>query len=229
MSDFYRDNGYEIISTNILESRLHTLRFVADLRGHDNGYVTMLDLHKNMFFEELILDPKILEIADEACCGRMIPVGSIFFFCKPGNPKDAGSIAHQDNYAAKAPYGAYFVVGVALDDAGPDNGSLVVYPGTHVLGDLPCEPSKNFEKDMAGNITKAYPIGNPCKIPDGYVPKQLEYKAGDIVLIHGHLVHSAPKNPSQDKWRRMFYMHYIKDGEPFWPGWNARRGLIDRP
>ena len=135
---------------------------------------------------------------------------------------------HQDNYAPKSPIGSYLVVGVPLDDADSSNGALVVVPKTHKLGDVLHRPSKNFEKDEKGNIINAYPIGDECELPDGYEPLQLEYKAGDILLMHGNTIHMAKKNPHQTRWRRKMYMHYIKDGHPFWPGWNARRTLIER-
>jgi hypothetical protein len=41
-------------------------------------------------------------------------------------------------------------------------------------------------------------------------------------------IHKAEKNPHPTKWRRTMYFVYVKDGEPFWPGWTAKRSLLER-
>lgn len=224
----YHENGYLLIDKFLSEKTCNDLIAAADdaAKGH---YTNLLNLHfrKKEFFN-LLLNPNILAMADAIQGHRMIPIGSIFFFCKPNNPLEQGSKMHQDNYAAKAPYGSYFICSVVLDDSDESNGALIVYPGSHKLGDLESAPSKNFEFDASGKITKAYPIGNEVKVPEEYKPLQLRYSRGSLLFIHGHIVHGAPRNPSHDKWRRIAYLHYIRDGDPFWPGWNARRQIIDR-
>lgn len=225
---FYAENGYLVIDDFLPHERCDLLVQEADrvAAGH---YTNMLNLHDTSpAFHQLLTDKGILAMADAIQNARMIPIGSIFFFCKPGNALESGSVPHQDNYSVKSPPGSYFVCGVALDDADESNGSLIVYPGTHTLGDLPNEPSKNFEFDDTGKITKVYPIGNEVELPAGWTPLQLKYGRGSLIFLHAHIVHGAPKNTSPTKWRRKMYMHYIKDGDPFWPGWNARRRLIDR-
>lgn len=225
---FYRDNGYLVIDGFVDLDRCAKLADEADTAA-DGHYANMLDLHvRSRAFHELLVDRQILELADQLQQARMIPIGSIFFFCKPGNPLEQGSAWHQDNYAPKAPYGSYLVCSVALDDADESNGSLRVIPGTHKLADLPSKPSRNFDKDASGKIVRAYPIGNEVAVPPGFEPIALSYGRGSLIFLHAHLVHGARSNPSAERWRRAMYMHYIKDGDPFWPGWNARRSLIER-
>ena len=225
----YAEQGYLLLERVLPPTQVDALVAAAD--GHAAGdYRNYLNLHRECQpFRELITSPPILAVADSIQGHRMIPIGSIFFFSKPGSELEAGSVWHQDNYAPKAPYGSYLVIGVALDDAAPENGSLVVFPRTHTLGDLPCEPSKNFEHDAEGRVTRVYPIGNPVAIPDRYEPQALTYPRGSLIVLHGHTIHGAPKNPHPTCWRRIIYLHFIKDGDPFWPGWNARRALVDRP
>lgn len=226
--EFYEENGYLVVQGFLSEERCDLLAQEAErvAAGH---YTNLLNLHDTSpAFHQLLTDKGILALADTIQDARMIPIGSIFFFCKPGNTLESGSVPHQDNYSVKSPRGSYFVCGVALDEADESNGSLIVYPGTHRLGDLPNEPSKNFEFDDTGKITKVYPIGNEVTLPEGYAPVQLTYVRGSLIFLHAHIVHGAPKNPSPTKWRRKMYLHYIKDGDPFWPGWNARRRLIER-
>ncbi|MBI3552684.1 MAG: phytanoyl-CoA dioxygenase family protein [Elusimicrobia bacterium] len=225
---FYGQNGYLVVERFIPEKECRSL--IAGAQGIAAGrHANLLNIHeRSPLFRRLLVHPGILKAADAIQKARMIPIGSIFFFCKPGNPLEKGANAHQDNYAAKAPYGSYFVCGVALDDADEGNGALVVYPGTHKLRDLPYTPAKNFEMDRHGKIVKAYPIGPAVRVPVAFKPLQLKYTRGSLIFIHGHLVHSAPQNPSRTRWRHKVYLHYIKDGDPFWPGWNARRRLIER-
>ena len=42
------------------------------------------------------------------------------------------------------------------------------------------------------------------------------------------LVHKADKNEHPNKWRRTMYFVYVNDGSSFWPGWTAKRELLDR-
>jgi phytanoyl-CoA hydroxylase len=225
---FYDENGYLVLDQLFTPEECAQLRADAD-EAANGRFTNSLDLHRRrQAFHDLILSPKLLPILDELQGTRMIPVGSVFFYCKPCNPLENGSNPHQDNYAAKAPIGSYLVCGVALDDADESNGSLVVYPRTHQLGDLPNTPCKNYDKDEQGNIIKSYPIGNIVEIPDGYEPVHLSYRQGSVILLHGNNVHRAPKNEHPTRWRRTMYLHYIKDGDPFWPGWNARRQIMDR-
>ena len=226
--EFYAENGYLVIENVLSEAECAKLRQDADAAA--NGHFTnFLDLHRRVeSYHQLILSPKLLPLLDDLQAARMIPIGSVMFYCKPANDLENGSQPHQDNYAPKAPFGSYLVCGVAIDDADESNGSLVVYPRTHHLGELPNTPSKNFDKDADGKIIKAYPVGNKVEIPEGYPPVQLKYKQGSVILLHGHNIHYAPKNNHETLWRRTVYLHYIKDGDPFWPGWNARRAIMDR-
>jgi phytanoyl-CoA hydroxylase len=226
--DFYRNNGYLLIDGYLDRERCNVLATAAE-GARIGPHAPMLGLH-NRCAEvlELLRDPEILAMADQIQGARMIPIGSIYFFCKPGNPLEQGSVWHQDNYAVKAPPGSYFVCSVAFDDADAQNGALEVVPGTHLLGELPNVPSKNFEFNTAGEVVKTYPIGNAVELPAGYQPVTLTYAAGSLIFLHSLLIHGAPANPSPTRWRRQIYLHYIKDGDPFWPGWSARRQLIER-
>lgn len=225
--NFYKENGYLHIPKFFDEEYCKKLMDEAE-RVAAGDYRFYLTMHKESeLFLETLRHPAILRVLDQLQSARMIPIGSVYFFCKPGNKREQGSVWHQDNYAAKAPEGSYFVCAIALDDADIDNGSLIVFPGTHKLGNLPSQPKKNIERLESGEV-KVYPVGNPTEVPEGYEQKQLTYKRGDLLLIHGLLLHGAFPNLSKDRWRRKLYMHYIKDGDPFWPGWNARRSLIDR-
>lgn len=221
------ENGFLLVPGVFTKDTCEALKNDADVAAQ-GIYTVRIDMHHRPVYNKIHAGPEILSIIDKVEQHRMIPIGSVFFYCKPGNDREAGSVWHQDNYAPKAAMDAYLIAAVPLDDADETNGSLMVMPGTHKLGELPCEPKKNFERDDEGKIVKTYAVGDPCPTPEGYEIKQLQYKAGDLLLLHAHTVHRAEPNPHADRWRRTVYFHYIRDGEPFWPGWNARRQLIER-
>lgn len=226
--EFFHENGFLLMEGLLDKQRCESLIDEAEaaVGGH---YTNYLDMHKRPGFHAVHVDPAILEVTDALYGARMVPIGSIFFFCKPGNPLENGSVWHQDNYAARTPDGSYLVVGVPLDDADEENGSLVVVPGSHKCGPLPHAPKQNFKFDSDNRIVEAYPIGDLCEVPAGLEPVQLRYKRGDVLFMHGHTVHRAEKNTHPTRWRRKIYLHYVKDGTPFWPGWHAQRQLIERP
>lgn len=228
MRDEFEKMGYYIVPEFLNPKHVDELNYEADCLANKH-YVTILNIHTRIkSFYDLIMNQGILYLADKLQGHKMIPVGSIFFFCKPGSELENGSNFHQDNYAAKSSIGSYMTCGVALDDCDESNGALKVYEGSHKLGDLECEPSINFDKDESGKITKSYPVGNKVKTPENLYSTQLSYKKGSLVFIHSNLIHGCPKNPHPDKWRRTIYLNYIKDGHPFWPGWNAKRQILDR-
>ena len=75
---------------------------------------------------------------------------------------------------------------------------------------------------------QANPIGIDCEIPEGLEIVHLSYERGDVLAVNGDLVHKAEKNIHPTKWRRTIYSVYIKENEPFWPGWTAKRQLLER-
>ena len=186
---------------------------------HENGYLHL----KGVFPEDdiNILRKDMDEYAKNN--GR-----STAFFCKPNNPLEHGSTWHQDNYAGRSTPGNYINIALSIDDADATNGSLMVVPGSHKLGDLPCNPKANFSKDRDGKLYNSAPVGNNCELPKGYPIVQLEYKSGDVLAVHGLLVHKAEPNPHPTRWRRSMYNVYVKNKEPFWPGWTSRRRLLER-
>jgi Phytanoyl-CoA dioxygenase (PhyH) len=230
---FYRANGYLKIEGVFEESVMDELASAAE--EHSKGLLTnYLDMHHHPSFAKLHRGETLCNIGDDimAAVGgrdRAIPIGSTWFFCPPkGLSHEHGSTWHQDNYASLAEVGAYLNIAVAVDDADETNGALLVVPGSHLLGDLPCNPKPNFGRDSEGRRITVAPIGNDCELPQGLPIKQLTYKKGDVLVVHGHLVHKAEKNLHPTRWRRTMYFVYIRENKPFWPGWTSKRQLLDR-
>ena len=224
--NFYEQNGFLRIKNVISEDDCKKL--IKESDEFSNGFYTnYLDMHKYKGFKKMHTGKTLCDIADSILEKRAIPIGSIFFFCKPNNKMENGSTWHQDNYAGKASFGSYLNLALSLDEAREDNGALMVVPGSHKLGDLDCNPKANFSIDDKGRLYNSAPIGNDCELPDMPI-LQLEYNRGDILLVHAHLVHKANKNKHPNKWRRTMYFVYVKEGEAFWPGFTAKRELLER-
>jgi len=228
--NFYRDNGYLHLKNIISEDDVKQCIEDSDIHAARNGlYTNYLDLHHYGKFKELHTGKILCTLGDSVLGDRAIPIGSIFFYCKPNNEiLEHGSTWHQDNYASLAPYGAYLNIALSLDFADSENGSLMVVPGSHKLGDLPCNQKPNFARDGQGRLHTKAPIGNDCELPNDLPIVSLSYAPGDLLLVHAHLVHKAERNSHPTRWRRTMYFVYIRDKTPFWPGWTAKRQLLDR-
>ena len=236
---FFSEHGYLLLKNVWDKDEINIIR--ADLDEAAAGNFTVrLDMHFHKSIQQAHTGKKMCDIGDAICRGRAIPIASTTFFCKPGNPKEYGSIWHQDNFAPMAPNGDnYLNLALVVDDADETNGSLIVCPGSHKLGMLSFTPTPNFSYDKDGNLVQSAPIGDAkslsdyrdqsgSPLPDDMPTLQLRYEAGDVLVVHGLLLHKADKNKHPTKWRRTVYSVYIKENEPFWPGWTAKRQLLDR-
>tara|TARA_R100000008_G_C3585995_1_gene172349 strand:- start:1965 stop:2729 length:765 start_codon:yes stop_codon:yes gene_type:complete len=226
--DFYDENGYLLIKNVFPKEDIDLFRKDMDDYADDH-FTNKLDSHYYNNIKRIHRGKKLCDIGDAILRDRAIPIGSIAFYCKPNNPLELGSTWHQDNYAGKSPDGNnYLNLAVAIDDADESNGSLLVVPGSHKLGDLPCNPKPNFDYDEEGRMYQSAMIGNDCELPEDLPVVQLEYKSGDVMVVNGLIVHKANRNNHPTKWRRTMYFVYIKDNEAFWPGWTAKRELLER-
>ena len=225
---FYEQNGFLKIENVFEEEEIKALR--KDLDDFSDGhYTSKVDSHYYGTIQKIHTGKKLCDIGDAILNDRSIPIGSIAFYCKPNNPLEHGSTWHQDNYAGRTPDGNnYLTLTVALDDADADNGALMVIPGSHKWGELPCNPKPNFSRDNQGRLYASAPTGNNVDLPSDCQILQLDYKAGDVLALGGLLVHGAKKNEHKSRWRRSIYLIYIKDGEPFWPGFTSKRCLLER-
>ena len=226
--EFYKINGYLHIKNVFPKNEIDIIR--KDMDNFADGHFTnQLDSHNFRNIKKIHRGKKLCDIGDSILNDRAIPIGSISFYCKPNNPLELGSTWHQDNYAGKVKDGNnYLNLAVIIDDADKSNGSLKVIPGSHKLGDVPSSPKPNFKRDEKGRLYQSNPIGNNCEVPKDSKIVQLVYKSGDVLAVNGLLIHQADKNMHPKKWRRTIYFVYVKNGEAFWPGWTAKRKLLER-
>lgn len=113
----------------------------------------------------------------------------------------------------------------ALEDATLENGCLSFLPGSHKWAPVEkrlVRKPQNAGTEMVDNDGPVFPEGSQYgaeKKPNiedeekAYVPG--EVKAGDLVLIHGNLLHKSEKNTSQ-KGRIIYTFHIIEaDGQEY--------------
>lgn len=125
---------------------------------------------------------------------------------------------HQDNSYVQAEHGAYITTNIFLADAGPENGGLYIYPGSHVYGTLPFTPTISYrESDNPGNLVE---------VPEDWKSQDLHVKKGDLLVLHGCVVHASREN-SSERDRPLFQITYIKRGYDFVSGKNANRQVIE--
>jgi len=105
---------------------------------------------------------------------------------------------------------------IALDDMTPQNGALMVVPGSH--------RGRTWDHHQDGLFVGA--ITDPAFTPDGAV--SVTVKAGGITLHHVRMVHGSRPNLS-DKPRRMFFIgFYATDAWPLIPGDDSLEDLDGR-
>lgn len=107
----------------------------------------------------------------------------------------------------------------ALEDATLENGCLSFLPGSHRWAPVSSRlvrKAGGAGTEMVANEGPRFPPGDEygtrCEEGDGgasYVPG--EVNAGDLVLIHGNLLHKSEKNLSQ-KGRIIYTFHVIEGG-----------------
>ncbi|KAF5232204.1 hypothetical protein FANTH_13078 [Fusarium anthophilum] len=105
----------------------------------------------------------------------------------------------------------------ALEDATLENGCLSFLPGSHLWAPVEkrlVRKTGNVGTEMVDNDGPKFPAapGYGQEAPGGpheYVPG--EVKAGDLVLIHGNLLHKSERNTSQKG--RIIYTFHIIEGQ----------------
>ncbi|KAK4191432.1 hypothetical protein QBC35DRAFT_487181 [Podospora australis] len=156
---------------------------------------------------------KSLGFRDARCLQSMV-------ICK--QPEIGGAVPpHQDSTFLYTDPPSAVGFWYALEDATLENGCLSFLPGSHRWAAIDKRLVRGGKSgtEMVENDGPRFPPGGEYgedKKPEGaegeYVPG--EVKAGDLVLIHGNLLHKSEKNLSQ-KGRIIYTFHVIEGAE----GW----------
>ena len=153
---------------------------------------------------------KSLGFQDPRCLQSMV-------ICK--QPEIGGAVPpHQDSTFLYTNPPSAVGFWYALEDATLENGCLSFLPGSHRWAPVEQRLVRKPEDkgtEIVDNDGPQFPAGEEYGVPqpDGkndYVPG--EVKAGDLVLIHGNLLHKSEKNTSQ-KGRIIYTFHIIEGGD----------------
>ena len=168
-------------------------------------------------FEKVTLSEKNAEIAKSL--GFKDPrVLQSMVICK--QPSIGGAVpSHRDSEFLYTDPPSAVGFWIALQDATVGNGTLGMYKGSH-LGRNGGGIKRRFVRAAAGG-TEFVPNDGPT-VPkgmeeaDGEVNEDefelLDVKAGDLVLIHGNVLHKSEKNTSPNS-RFAYTFHVIEGGE----------------
>jgi hypothetical protein len=168
-------------------------------------------------FLDAMRAPPLVAIMKRLCGASVDGLQSEFFFGRPGT---AGFAPHQDNYFVEAPFGAFASAWLALVDIGPENGGLIIYPGTHgrmlAVRPLQAQPSPN--QDPNARAQEAI-------LPPDVRGFDVRVRKGDCVLLHGCVAHASHDNCT-DQSRYVLLNTYIRHGETFRAGRYASRAPV---
>ncbi len=166
------------------------------------------------YFGGILAHPAVVRIIADLL--GEIPDGlqTLFYFSPPGRP---GFILHQDNYCVEAKDNDFLSAWIALGDVTPENGCLKVYPGSHTKGVFPVRPLSRSE------INADFPNMSDAPLFDAAImPMDVPLKKGDLVVLHGNVVHFS--NPNKSIANRYAHLNtYIRPGTTFRAGFTAQR------
>jgi phytanoyl-CoA hydroxylase len=219
---FYQENGYLIVEDVFTHAECDAMiEGSQQFENFKNGThrPSMMPHREYELYLKAMAKPKLAAQIAQMVGGKPSGIQTEFFFCKPGT---RGFSLHQDNFFVEAPMGQFASAWCALTDVTPENGSLIVYPGTHKEGLLPVR--KLELAPVAGQDPNAN--NEECVVPPQYLPIFPSVPKGAALFIHGHLVHGSNPNKS-DRWRQVLLCTYLKAGAPFRAGKYAQRAEVE--
>ena len=221
-SGSYKKLGYHIeenIWTSIeCEALIRAARSFSSFKSGVSAPLMQPHRQDSLFLLAL-RNPTVVSIAEKLVEGKVSGLQTEFFFSGPGTP---GFAKHQDNRALEAKPDAFVSAWSAMVDVTAEMGGLIGYPGTHNEAILPTV--KTGMVSDPSQDPNAY--GEEAILPAKYDPLDLVVAAGSVVFMHSHFVHASHRNNSEG-YRYALLLTYIRSGEPFRPGFNAKRAEVE--
>lgn len=169
-----------------------------------------LRLKPHLLFPELhaiVRHPRILDVI-ESLIGPDILVWSSSFMIK--DPEDGVYASwHQDSHTATLHGDQLISAWIALEDVGPENGSMRIIPGSHLQGPRPHRTRHDHANLVIAGEHLADELDEDAAI-------HVELRAGEMSLHHVHVVHGSPPNQSRRS-RIGFVVRYF-------PAWMSAQG-----
>ncbi len=173
-------------------------------------------LKDSRVIKKFMFDKKILSILKYLKGKRVDPLMSQMIF-KKAKSKFSGQSwqPHQDNSYPKNKNGNYITTNVFLNKSTVKNGTLYIWEKSHNHGIF----KFNFKKSYREVDGKP---GNIVQTNNRFNVKVLNFRKGDLLILHGNLVHGSFPNKSKIS-RPLYSVSYMPVGEKFIAGKNAQR------
>ena len=183
-----------------------------------NKAVTQIN-KDSKFLRKIILDKKILQKLSKIKGKKVNGLMSQALFKKAKTKSAKQSwLPHQDNSYIKNKGGHYITLNLFFKPAYKSNGSLYIYEKSHKYGLF------KFDRQISYREKNNRP-GNHIRNLRNFKKKDLSFKAGDLLVLHGNLIHGSYENKSARS-RPLYSMCYIPKGEYFTIGFNAQRKIL---
>lgn len=215
---FYHDSGYLVAESLFSAEECDSM--LSEFEKHaDADYSAILNLDRRVpEIGDIMRKKKIIEILEHLQGREIVGLMSQMLFKKAGSKYASQAWnPHQDNAYPQAAPGAYITINVFFEDADQENGCMYIYPGSHQEGLLPFKPTVSYREAQGINP------GNSVDVPEAYEKRDLIVKKGDMLVLHGDVIHGSYPNISETRSRPLFSISYIPKGEYFIPGRNANR------
>lgn len=214
LSEAFFEQGYALIPAVLRNDEVATLRCEARRILVDNAALlglpashadeieaSVLCLHQPHKLSALIVetakDCRIVSRLRTLIGDRIKLVQSQLFFKGPEKP---GNGWHQDEAAIPTRDRSLIGAWLALDEASTTSGCLKVAPGSHHDGYL--YPHREHRRPDRWDFPSVAYGFDEARVID------LEASPGDLILLHGYLVHGSDPNRS-DSFRRALTFHYM--------------------
>ena len=126
---------------------------------------------------------------------------------------------HQDNSYPKNKNGEYITINIFMNNSTKKNGTLYIWEKSHMHGIFDYKSKISYRE-------KDHKPGNIAKSKEKFNIKILNFQKGDLLILHGNLVHGSFPNRS-NKSRPLYSASYLPSGEKFISGASAQRKIID--
>ncbi len=143
-----------------------------------------------------LLDARVGNVLHDLFGEPAVAAQTMFYF-KPAGAR--GQDLHQDNFYLRVAPGTCMAAWMAVDAADPENGGMVVVPGSH-RGEIVCPDKADPE---------IFFTGDHVEVPAGLKEVPTDLRAGDMLFFNGSLIHGSYPNKSKDRFRRAFICHYV--------------------
>lgn len=173
-------------------------------------------------FKSITHSPKVQALAKSLGFQMPVVVQSMYIFKQP---HFGGEVApHQDStFLYTEPLGRLLGLWIALEDATLENGCLWFIPGSHTGGvsrRLVLIPGGDSKPDIS--FLGSDPVWDASR----FVPTPV--RRGDLVLIHGEVVHKSEKNLS-DRSRHAYTFHLMENLDTVWSPENWLQPTAELP